>query len=180
MGPLMECFFNGINCTLFAYGQTGSGKTHTLFGPPQFFQLSTSEWGVCPKVMLAALNQAGEGTQLRVQVVEIYLNECFDLLNNKKRVPITGYTSAKQTLKEGYEAATVILEDGRKVLAETPEGRAFLKKEKQEFMTSGTSERELNSFNDVQELMKIIEVTRSAKSHKLNERSSRSHCIVTL
>ena len=27
--------------------------------------------------------------------------------------------------------------------------------------------------------MRVIEVTRSAKSHKLNERSSRSHCVVT-
>ena len=118
---------------------------------------------------------------MRVQVVEIYLNECFDLLNNKKRVPIKGYTSGvKSGFKEGFEASTVILDDGRKVLAETAEGRAHLKKEKQEFMTSGTSERVLRSFDDVQHLMQIIEVTRSAKSHKLNDRSSRSHCIVTL
>lgn len=29
-------------------------------------------------------------------------------------------------------------------------------------------------------MMRIIEATRTAKSHKLNERSSRSHCVVTL
>ena len=29
-------------------------------------------------------------------------------------------------------------------------------------------------------MMKVVEITRSAKSHALNERSSRSHCIVTL
>ena len=28
--------------------------------------------------------------------------------------------------------------------------------------------------------MKLIEVTRTAKSHDLNDRSSRSHCIFTL
>lgn len=30
------------------------------------------------------------------------------------------------------------------------------------------------------DIMKIVEVTRSAKGHVLNERSSRSHCIITL
>ena len=70
--------------------------------------------------------------------------------------------------------------DGRILPAHYEEAIAFKRKEKQEFMASGTAERQLSSFEDVQDLMKIIEVTRSAKSHKLNERSSRSHCIVTL
>ena len=39
---------------------------------------------------------------------------------------------------------------------------------------------ELNSKEELMNLMKIIEATRTAKSHTLNDRSSRSHCLVTI
>jgi hypothetical protein len=39
---------------------------------------------------------------------------------------------------------------------------------------------ELNSKEELLNLMKIIEATRTAKSHALNDRSSRSHCLVTI
>lgn len=34
--------------------------------------------------------------------------------------------------------------------------------------------------DDLTKIMKTVELTRSSKSHALNERSSRSHCIITL
>ena len=81
MTPLIESFKSGINCTVFMYGQTGSGKTHSLFGPPKFFNLSESEWGVCPKTIDSIIMKASG--KLSMSVVELYFDDCFDLLNNK-------------------------------------------------------------------------------------------------
>ena len=44
----------------------------------------------------------------------------------------------------------------------------------------GSFEMEIKSSDDVKKLMQIVESTRSAKEHNINERSSRSHCIVAL
>ena len=83
MGPLLNDFFGGINCTIFVYGQTGSGKTHSLFGPPKFFNYSSDSWGVCPKAMEMILDRKSADTTLTLSAVEIYFDDCFDLLNNK-------------------------------------------------------------------------------------------------
>lgn len=54
------------------------------------------------------------------------------------------------------------------------------KKEEVEFSAKGCTEIELTSREELLNLMKIIEATRTAKSHALNDRSSRSHCLVTI
>ena len=51
---------------------------------------------------------------------------------------------------------------------------------KPEFSTKGQNEIELHTTEEVLDIMKIIEATRTAKSHALNDRSSRSHCLVTI
>lgn len=79
MGPLIESFNSGINATVFMYGQTGSGKTHSLFGPPKFFNYNQDAWGVCPRAIEKII---GKG-QVTISVVEIYFDDCFDLLNSK-------------------------------------------------------------------------------------------------
>ncbi|CAK0858766.1 unnamed protein product [Prorocentrum cordatum] len=101
---------SGTNCTIFAYGQTGSGKTYTLFGPPDCFSKSDeaqasadadgASLGLCPRA-LRDIRQAVRGdpaatTSLFVSAVEIYLEECYDLLNNKVKVPIAGASSVSK------------------------------------------------------------------------------------
>lgn len=53
-------------------------------------------------------------------------------------------------------------------------------KDKSHYEIKGTTELQINSVSDLITIMNIIEISRSSKSHDLNERSSRSHCIVTL
>ena len=45
---------------------------------------------------------------------------------------------------------------------------------------SGTKDEEITSNEDITRIMQTIEATRTAKGHLLNDRSSRSHCVITL
>ena len=45
---------------------------------------------------------------------------------------------------------------------------------------TGTVDVEITSNEDITNIMQTIEATRTAKSHNLNDRSSRSHCVITL
>ena len=49
---------------------------------------------------------------------------------------------------------------------------------KEKFEASGALYKPLESTRDLLEVMKLVEATRTAKSHALNDRSSRSHCVV--
>lgn len=53
-------------------------------------------------------------------------------------------------------------------------------KEGRIFEISGQKEIRINSMADIISICKIVEATRVAKSHDLNDRSSRSHCIVPI
>ena len=49
-----------------------------------------------------------------------------------------------------------------------------------EYTAKGTKDLPIVTFDDLFNVMQLVENTRSAKGHALNHRSSRSHCIVTL
>ena len=52
--------------------------------------------------------------------------------------------------------------------------------EKPAFETKGQTWNSITSKRDFLDVMILIEATRTAKSHALNDRSSRSHCLVIL
>ena len=45
---------------------------------------------------------------------------------------------------------------------------------------SGAKSILLSDVSSLLDFMRIVEATRTSKSHKLNERSSRSHCVISL
>ena len=45
---------------------------------------------------------------------------------------------------------------------------------------SGTQDKEITCPEDITSIMQTIEATRTSKGHLLNDRSSRSHCVITL
>lgn len=65
------------NVTFYVYGETGSGKTHTLLG-------NSNERGFL-QLMLEDMIEINK-KETFVNVVEIYNNKCFDLLDNNKHV----------------------------------------------------------------------------------------------
>ena len=56
---------------------------------------------MCPRTIDNILSSS-KGSSLTVSVVEIYFDDCFDLLNNKVQVPIAGFGSGAKAKPGGY------------------------------------------------------------------------------
>jgi len=93
--PMVQSVLEGYNATVFAYGQTGSGKSYTMFGPeggkPHPQQIGLVQRAI--SVIFKSLKQRENGSKysgdsligssVRVQFVQIYKEQLFDLLNPK-------------------------------------------------------------------------------------------------
>ena len=84
--PLVDKVMEGFNATVLAYGQTASGKTHTM-GSACGDGLSPEHVGVIPRAMdhffkrKAEKEAAGDKIEISVEFLEIYQEECYDLLS---------------------------------------------------------------------------------------------------
>lgn len=82
----MNACLDGFNGTIFAYGQTSSGKTHTMQGSNIH---SPKDKGIVPR-MVTSIFQSIEDSpdyvewQIKVSVVEIYMEKIRDLLDITK------------------------------------------------------------------------------------------------
>ncbi|XP_073052583.1 kinesin-like protein KIN-10B [Primulina eburnea] len=77
--PLIPGMFQGYNATVFAYGATGSGKTYTMQGSDEL-----------PGLMLRAMSLIlsmckSTGSTVAVSYYEVYLDNCYDLLEPKEK-----------------------------------------------------------------------------------------------
>jgi hypothetical protein len=72
-GKLVPEVLQGRNACCFAYGATGSGKTFTMTGTSEFP-------GLIPLAVDALFENAGAGTEIMMQYVEIYNEQIKDLL----------------------------------------------------------------------------------------------------
>lgn len=96
IGPLLNNFMTGYNCTVFMYGQTGSGKTHTMLGYDLWnmvekspgtptFATDESLLGIIPKSMqwlFAELSTNSFISEVLVSYIELYNDvKLFDLLS---------------------------------------------------------------------------------------------------
>jgi hypothetical protein len=113
-----------------------------------------------------------------VSAVEIYLQDGYDLLNKKAKVNISGTRTCRgkganmlsSVMEAKFDANGKWISPYQNGNFEAPE----------EFEAKGVFEKPVLSIQDIIDVMQIVETTRTAKSHNLNDRSSRSHCIVTL
>ena len=169
MSPLIDSFKNGVNCTIFVYGQTGSGKTHTLFGPPKFFNFGEDAWGICPRTCQIIFSQSKD-SQLSMSAVEVYFDDCYDLLNNKIKVSIAGFGSGVKAKTKAYKAGIKETDANGKWVS--PYQNGSLSHAKEECEMKGQVFKPVNSTEEVMEIMRLVEATRTAKSHALNDRSS--------
>ncbi|MBA0824025.1 hypothetical protein Goarm_020712 [Gossypium armourianum] len=154
--PLIRSVMDGYNVCIFAYGQTGSGKTYTMSGPSGG---STKDLGI----NYLALNDLFEisnqrkdiiSYEIQVQMVEIYNEQIRDLLSEDS-------SSTKYPfLLNSLEIRSCSNDNGLSL----PD--ATLHKVK--------------STSDVLNLMKYGEVNRVVCSTAINNRSSRSHSVLTV
>ncbi|PWV20571.1 putative kinesin [Trypanosoma cruzi] len=119
--PLVENALAGYNAAIMAYGQTGSGKTYTAFGPVS--SLGTAEEGLIPRVCemifarAAASSQKGVTYRLCASMLEVYLEDVFDLLNHRKMVAVRNdyrdnsfhVVGAKSVPVRSYEEVAALL-----------------------------------------------------------------------
>lgn len=184
------------NCTIFVYGQTGSGKTHTLFGPPNSFHSKVLEnanevfhdlnipqdWGIFPRIILNILNnkrslQTTAG--ITATAVEIYMDNCYDLLRDGQKIAVAGFGRSRKVSGRGsFLDTTEVRRDskGRWVPPRTTVEKTI----NEGYEMQGAKASFLTNLQSLIEFMSIVEATRTSKSHLLNERSSRSHCVITL
>ena len=189
-------FLNGRNCTVFVYGQTGSGKTHTLFGPPNSFHSNTLNndatepfhnvkipvsWGSFPRIVLSLLNKSKISTGITATAVEIYMDNCYDLMRDGQKIAVVaGFGRSRKVSGRGSFLETTAVKRDSAGKWIPPRTLVDKPKKNEGYEMRGAKSLILTDVHSLLEFMSIVEATRTSKSHKLNERSSRSHCVITL
>ncbi|XP_052728949.1 kinesin-like protein KIN-14L [Vigna angularis] len=150
--PLIRSVMDGYNVCIFAYGQTGSGKTHTMSGPSSGTFKDMGINYLALKDLFQMSNERNDiiSYDIYVQMVEIYNEQVRDLLAEDK-------TDNKLNLKLEIRSCN---DDGLSL----PDAKL----------------RPVKSTIDVMTLMKLGEVNRSVSSTAMNNRSSRSHSVLTV
>ncbi|KAM0933650.1 putative minus-end-directed kinesin ATPase [Dioscorea sansibarensis] len=151
--PLIRSVLDGYNVCIFAYGQTGSGKTYTMSGPSTS---SKADWGVNYRALndLFHLSRNRKSTfmyEVGVQMVEIYNEQVRDLLASDACPFFNLHTLGIWSTSQ-------------------PNGLAV----------PDASMLPVKSTQDVLELMQIGQANRAVGATALNERSSRSHSVLTV
>ncbi|ANM58114.1 P-loop containing nucleoside triphosphate hydrolases superfamily protein [Arabidopsis thaliana] len=148
--PLVRSVLDGYNVCIFAYGQTGSGKTYTMTGPDGS---SEEDWGVNYR----ALNDLFKISQSRKGNISYEVGvQMVEIYNEQVLDLLSDDNSQKKTL--GILSTTQ--QNGLAV----PDASMY----------------PVTSTSDVITLMDIGLQNRAVGSTALNERSSRSHSIVTV
>ncbi|KAH0470205.1 hypothetical protein IEQ34_001763 [Dendrobium chrysotoxum] len=152
---------SGANCTIMMYGPTGAGKSHTMFG-------GVKDSGIVYRALKDILGEgdrdggmdvAGFGITLFVQVavLEVYNEEIYDLLS--------GWNG------NGAGTDGIALPKGS-----TPKARLEVMGRKAKNATYICG----NEAGKISREVAKVEKRRIVKSTLLNERSSRSHCVIIL
>ncbi|CAN0890485.1 Kinesin-like protein KIN-14L [Linum grandiflorum] len=155
--PLIRSVMDGHNACIFAYGQTGSGKTYTMSGPSGG---STKELGINYLALTDLFQMSNRrkdvvNYDIRVQMVEIYNEQIRDLLAEDSSA-----TKYPFKLSITVPILNCTGDDGLTL----PDATLL----------------PVTSTSDVLHLMKLGEVNRVVSSTEMNNRSSRSHSVLTV
>ncbi|KAL3824785.1 hypothetical protein ACJIZ3_020814 [Penstemon smallii] len=158
---LIQSVLDGYNVCIFAYGQTGSGKTYTMTGPDN---ATEEEWGVNYRALndLFRISQTRKTTfryEISVQMVEIYNEQVRDLLSTDGQ-------------PKKYPSLLVFLYLHTLGILSTTQPNGLT--------VPDACVHPVNSTSDVLKLMDIGLKNRAQSSTALNQRSSRSHSIVSI
>ncbi|WJX83754.1 hypothetical protein P8452_66393 [Trifolium repens] len=156
--PLIRSVMDGYNVCIFAYGQTGSGKTHTMSGPSGG---TSKDMGINYLALNDLFQMSNERKDnikydIYVQMVEIY-NEQGQKYLHAVVLNICKYFISLTNLTLEIRSCN---DDGLSL----PDARL----------------RSVKSTTDVLTLMKLGEVNRAVSSTAINNRSSRSHSVLTV
>ena len=147
MNDIIKSSVQGYNGTIFAYGQTGSGKTFTISGAPSNFAYR----GIIPRSISRLFNEISTKPEyefnIQVSYLEIYNEIMFDLLP---------------------EAGKFLGERANIEFQEDNKGNVIVK---------GLTKHKVTNEEECFNLLFEGESNRTISEHKLNQGSSRSHCL---
>nr|AMS24239.1 kinesin 12-Ie protein [Marsilea vestita] len=152
--PMVDNCINGYNSSIFAYGQTGSGKTHTMLGDIEEIEnMPNPNRGVTPRIFE-------------------YLFSKISMEEEKHRKDHLGITCRCSFLEIYNEQITDLLDPSSTNLQihEDPKKGIFVENLK---------EVEVKNTGDVMELLFQGTANRRVAQTRMNQESSRSHCVFT-
>lgn len=156
--PWVESVLSGGSACLMAYGATGSGKTYTLHGiDAGRGQQQIS--GVAHHALRRLIDGpdggvGGEGRVVRLSIMEVYCDQIRDLLAG---------SGGAQSEAGG-----------------TPPTLQCSRRDTQGKMVLDREELQVNSFEAAEELLQQGYAARATEATMCNERSSRSHIVLTI
>jgi hypothetical protein len=137
-----------------------------------------------------ALQDASSTVQ--VSAIEIYGNQPFDLLSSRKPMSLTNRDSTDlvvtmthpltgKPVTNGFlhpVSCTCITCYGKRRAKKTNAQSSTARVSNQSPILAGETFQSVKSATDIAQICRLIETTRVSQSHLLNDRSSRSHCLV--
>ncbi|KAK6941802.1 Kinesin motor domain [Dillenia turbinata] len=162
--PLIRSVMDGYNVCIFAYGQTGSGKTYTMCGPScgVSMDMGINYLALNDLFRISDTRKDLINYEIHVQMVEIYNEQVRDLLAEDS-------STTKYPLHWLFPSQLWIF--NLEIRSCTGNGGFSLPDAKMHTVSSPS---------DVIKLMKLGEVNRAVSSTAINNRSSRSHSILTV
>lgn len=187
--PLVDHIFQGFTATVFAYGQTGSGKTYLMGSSlPQSSLTGESDQengqvsgvesganlGIIPMSLSdifkkkTQLEAEGATVELEMSYLEIYQEECYDLLSAQN-------ISTKDDGKENRYRVNLKEKSskGKNVNLDMRENT------KGETALDGLTSWPVANYSEVTRLLAAAAGSRATGKTAMNARSSRSHAIAT-
>eukprot|EP00986_Skeletonema_menzelii_P004003 scaffold1314_cov145-Skeletonema_menzelii.AAC.17 len=136
-------------------------------------------WGAFPRIVLSILNESRMSGGITATAVEIYMDNCYDLMTDGQKIDVAGFGRSRKVSGRGSFLETTKVKRDSEGKWIPP--RTLVDKQKNEgYEMRGAKSLILTDVHTLLEFMSIVEATRTSKSHALNERSSRSHCVITL
>ncbi|RQM17131.1 hypothetical protein DD237_001931 [Peronospora effusa] len=179
VSALIQSALDGYNVCVFAYGQTGSGKTYTMQGKEKDYNSklmeSSPDMGIVGRAILHIfagiddLRSSGWSFVTSLELVEIYNETLRDLLAPAE---VSGYMRAKYVyglLTRQFTFCTLQSTDKIDLRLDS-EGKIAV---------VNSCIRKVQSSQEAWSLLQGAMSKRLTKSTKLNDRSSRSHCVIT-
>eukprot|EP00803_Ostreobium_quekettii_P004706 evm.model.scf_819.1 EVM.evm.TU.scf_819.1 scf_819:267-10588(+) len=149
--PMVNAALEGYNATILAYGQTGSGKTYTMLGPEDYNIGDPDFKGIMPRALDQVFGELRRGKFVTWTVKLTYI----EIYN--------------ETFRDLLEprATDISLADSN------PRGHGTIS-------LRGVQHVEIQSVTEALHYLRKGQVARHVGSHTMNDRSSRSHTVLTL
>ncbi|KAG2303197.1 hypothetical protein Bca52824_031848 [Brassica carinata] len=164
--PLVRSVLDGYNVCIFAYGQTGSGKTYTMVFARYHFPINMPFCCICYHHYFFVQSGPDGASEEEWGVNYRALNDLFKISQSRKN---------NIAYEVGVQMVEIYNEQVRDLLS------GILSTTQQNGLAvPDASMYPVTSTSDVLELMNIGLDNRTVSSTALNERSSRSHSIVTV